>query len=92
MRGGKVRPMMTCQQMTALVTDYVEKRMPLLRRLGFRLHLLMCTNCRTYVKQMSSVAKELGRLPPQTVPDEVMVALLAQFGKWKVVDTEKDPP
>ena len=38
--------MLTCRDIAELVTDYVERRMPLTQRLRFQFHLSLCTHCR----------------------------------------------
>lgn len=75
--------MLSCQQMTELVTDYLEKRLTLLDRVRFNLHLGLCRHCRSYLEQMRTTIHLLGRVPSQeegpTVPD----ALLRRFASWK---------
>ncbi len=75
--------MLNCQQITELVTDYVEGRLSLGRRLAFQLHLGMCRDCRRYLRQMRATAKALGRLPPEPVPADVKQQLMARFKNWK---------
>ena len=74
--------MLNCRQMTALVTDYLEGRMPLMDRLRFQLHVGMCRHCRRYLRQMRLSVAALADLPPEPVPDEVMRSLLARFADW----------
>jgi anti-sigma factor RsiW len=74
--------MLTCQQMTTLITDYLEGRLPWPDRARFRMHLGMCRHCRNYLRQMKLSVSVLGRMPPDPVPDDVMNALLVQFGDW----------
>lgn len=74
--------MLTCQQMTALITDYLEGRMRLIDRARFQLHIGMCRHCRRYLRQMKLSVAVLGDMPPEPVPDEVMASLLERFGDW----------
>jgi predicted anti-sigma-YlaC factor YlaD len=74
--------MLTCQQMTGLITDYLEGRMPFMDRARFQLHIGMCKHCRRYLRQMKLSVAVLGAMPPEPVPDEVMDSLLARFGDW----------
>jgi predicted anti-sigma-YlaC factor YlaD len=74
--------MLTCQQMTALITDYLEERMSFMDRARFQLHVGMCRNCRRYLRQMKLSVAVLGSMPPEPVPDDVMDSLLARFGDW----------
>jgi predicted anti-sigma-YlaC factor YlaD len=74
--------MLTCQQMTALITDYLEGRMPFMDRARFQLHIGMCKHCRNNLRQMKLSVAVLGAMPPEPVPGEVMDSLLARFGDW----------
>jgi predicted anti-sigma-YlaC factor YlaD len=74
--------MLTCRQMTELITDYLEGRLPWMDRARFRLHIGMCKNCREYLKQMKLSVAVLGAMPDEPVPDEVMEELLARFARW----------
>jgi len=74
--------MLTCQQITTLITDYLEGRLPVMDRARFQLHVGMCKNCRRYLRQMKVSVAVLGMMPPEPVPDNVMESLLARFGEW----------
>ena len=75
--------MFTCQQMTELVTEYVEGRMPFWRRMKFQLHLGMCQHCREYVRQMKLTVKTLGQLPVAPVDASTRDELVRRFRNWK---------
>lgn len=55
--------MLTCQQLTERVTDFSEGHMAMGERWMLRLHLAMCRNCRTYVKQVGTTTALTGRAP-----------------------------
>ncbi len=75
--------MLTCKQITELVTAYAEGQLGLLDRLRFRLHIGMCRDCKTYVRQLRATAKALGKLPPPELPPELEAELLRRFESWK---------
>ena len=78
--------MPTCRQMSELVTDYLERALPLRTRLDARWHLLLCPACRRYYEQMRQTIRLLAgsRLPP---PEPAVEAgLLASLGG------ARDPP
>jgi len=75
--------MMSCREITQLVTAYVEGALPLRDRLRFQLHIGMCRHCRAYLRQMKLTAKTLGYLPEPELPPEVERELLARFENWK---------
>ncbi len=79
--------MLTCKQMTELVTDYVEGHLGLRDRIAFRMHLGMCSHCRRYVRQMKETVTTLGELVPEPIPADVQAELMACFRDWKPSDT-----
>ncbi len=74
--------MLTCKQLTEIVTDYLEGRLSLMQRLRFQMHLGMCRHCRAYVRSMRMTIKILGELPHESPPPEVLNELLARFDGW----------
>lgn len=75
--------MLTCKEIVELVTAYAEGRLGLFDRLRFRLHIGLCRNCKTYVRQLQATAKALGKLPPPELPPELEAELLRRFESWK---------
>ncbi len=51
--------MPTCRDMSELVTDYLERRLPVTGWLGVRWHLLQCDACRRYFGQMRQTIRLL---------------------------------
>lgn len=76
-------PMLTCQELTELVTDYLEDRVSFADRLRFSLHVGMCRHCRAYLHQMKQTIRILGTLHGQEIPPEVRDELLERFRDWK---------
>lgn len=75
--------MLTCQELTELITDYLEGRVSFMDRLRFRLHIGMCRHCRAYLEQMKQTIRTLGMLPVEEIPPDVRDELLARFRQWK---------
>ena len=75
--------MLTCKQMTELVTDYAEGRMTFWTRVSFNLHLGMCRHCRAYVRQIKIAAKTVGALKHAPPDPAVRDELLRRFRNWK---------
>jgi predicted anti-sigma-YlaC factor YlaD len=71
--------MLTCQELTELVTDYLEGHLPLRQELSFRMHVSMCKDCRAYLRQTKMTIRTLGRLPQDPMPANVRDELLARF-------------
>ncbi len=75
--------MLTCRQITELVTSYVEGDMPREQRLDFLRHMKGCKVCFHYLRQVRATRRVLGQAPAAPAPPEVRAALLAQFRAWK---------
>jgi predicted anti-sigma-YlaC factor YlaD len=75
--------MLTCRELTEVITDYLEGCMPLVRRLQFQFHLGMCGRCRAYLRQMRTTVRLLGRLPDEPMPADIAVEMLRRFRNWK---------
>ena len=71
--------MPTCGDMSELVTDYLERRLPVTGWLGVRWHLLQCDACRRYIEQMRQTIRLLAAsalTPPDAdVEDSVLRAV-----------------
>ena len=75
--------MLTCKELTEVITDYLEGRMSFIDRVRFRAHIGMCRDCRTYLDQMKQTVRTMGKLPPEKIPPEVQTQLLERFRDWK---------
>ena len=83
--------MLSCKQLTELVTDYLEGRMGLADRMRFQMHLGMCKHCRAYLRQMKVTIEALGQLPGEPMPDDVRDEMRKRFADWHKARTEKKP-
>ena len=78
--------MLNCQQVTELVTDYLEGRLSLGDNLLFQIHLAACTGCRAYLDQMRKTVATLGHVTDTeraAVPAAIKAGLLEAFRDWK---------
>lgn len=75
--------MLTCKEMTALVTDYFERRLSWTDRARFIVHVEMCPGCRAYVRHMRFVVAVLGSMPQEQIPEDVMEGLVHTFASWR---------
>ncbi len=83
--------MLTCRQITELVTDYLEGRLTFVQRMSFHMHVGMCVHCRAYLRQMKLTIRATGKLPPSPIPADVRDELLRRFRNWKATDGTGDP-
>lgn len=54
--------MLTCKNATKLMSKSQEEPLALKERVTLRFHLLMCSGCRNYNKQMSFIRKACGKM------------------------------
>lgn len=54
--------MLNCREITEHASGFLDDALPWRVRLQVRLHLMMCRDCREYVRQMSLVVRTLRRL------------------------------
>jgi anti-sigma factor ChrR (cupin superfamily) len=75
--------MLTCKEITDLVTEYAEGGLSFMDRIRFQMHIGMCRNCRRYVRQVKATVGALGLLPQPEVPPELEDELLQRFESWR---------
>jgi anti-sigma factor RsiW len=74
---------LSCQELTELVTDYLEGALVPTERARFEEHLAECGNCELYLEQIRRTIELTGSLPPEAIPPEAEEALLHAFRHWK---------
>lgn len=85
-------PMMTCEELTELVTDYMERRLGLWETIRFQFHLGLCGPCREYLGQMETTRASLGHVEPVPMADPVRSEMLSRFRSWKRTGSAALPP
>jgi anti-sigma factor RsiW len=73
----------SCQELTELVTDYLEGALPAEETARFEEHLAECGNCEIYLEQIRATIELTGSLSPDTLSPEAEEALLHAFRDWK---------
>jgi anti-sigma factor RsiW len=74
---------LTCKELVALVTDYLEGTLGGRRRRRFEAHLAGCNGCTRYLAQMEAAIRATGSLREEQVTDEQRAVLLAAFRDWR---------
>ena len=75
-------PEMPCRELVELVTEYLEGTLPGEDRTRFESHLAECEYCATYLDQMRTTIRLVGRIPEESVDPDAMQALRAAFRGW----------
>jgi anti-sigma factor RsiW len=73
---------LSCQELTELVTDYLEGALPPAERARFEEHLAECGNCELYLEQIRATIRLTGTLGPDELSPEAEEALLHAFRGW----------
>ncbi|MFP6850236.1 MAG: zf-HC2 domain-containing protein [Pseudomonas sp.] len=55
--------MLSCKQLVAYSSEFIDGQLRLRQRMSVRMHLAMCVNCRRFIKQMRLSQAVLRRLP-----------------------------
>lgn len=60
--------MMNCEQATRLASESQDRTLLVNEKLGLRLHLMMCVNCRRFNAQMGVLRQAMSRLADGSAP------------------------
>ena len=74
---------LVCSEVTELTTDYLERTLPMARRLAMKLHLSICKLCQRHLLHVAQTVELLRRLPPAETPpvtEDNLIALLVAAG------------
>jgi predicted anti-sigma-YlaC factor YlaD len=79
---------MNCRDVTEFLSDYLDGELPLRQRVSFKLHLLLCRDCRRYLRSFATTIKLTQSLRVQSaadddppIPGALVQAILAARGK-----------
>jgi Putative zinc-finger len=53
---------LTCREVTRLVSQGMDRKLPFGRRVGLRVHFAICTGCTNFGKQMQFLRESLNKL------------------------------
>jgi predicted anti-sigma-YlaC factor YlaD len=71
--------MLTCKELVAHSSDYLDGQLTLRQRLAVRAHLAMCGNCRRFIRQMKLTQAVIRQMPDEELPElDVLAERLAQ--------------
>ena len=72
-----------CSEISRLVSDSMDRKLPLHQRLGIRFHLLMCRHCTRYRKQLLFLRRAI-RFPSAAAADEKPSANLSDESRNRI--------
>ena len=62
--------MLHCREISKLVSESMERDLPLGQRLGVRMHLMMCRMCSGFARQVRLLRRAARENPERLGPDE----------------------
>ena len=75
--------MLSCRELTELVTDYLEGQLSFPQRARFQIHVAMCRNCHRYLRQIRMTIRTLAKLRGETSPTGIGDRLMERFRRRK---------
>lgn len=82
---------LTCQQVTALLVDYVAGEMDALTCLAFEAHLRNCPACTAFLATYAETIRATRAMRYEAIPEE-MLARVLQFLRRKIEGTSQNDP
>lgn len=71
--------MLTCKELVAHSSDYLDGQLTLRQRLAVRAHLAICGNCRRFIRQMKLTQAVIRQMPEEELPElDALAERLAQ--------------
>jgi len=67
----KIMP--SCKDVTDHSSDYLDRNLSFMERLGFKMHIFLCVNCKRYVSQLKLTIATIGKTQnavPQPVDEQ----------------------
>lgn len=75
---------LTCKELVALIADYLDGTLAPGIRGRFDEHIAGCGNCATYLAQLRTTIRLVGRLRERDIQQPAREALLTAFRDWKL--------
>lgn len=75
--------MLSCAELVALVSDYLEGDLDATQTQLFDAHIAICPPCRGYLAQIRETKAQVGRLTEESLPEPMQAHLLGAFRDWK---------
>ena len=73
---------MSCRELVALVTEYLEGTLPRFERVRFERHVAVCPPCRAHLDQMRETIRASGAITEESISPAARDDLLEAFADW----------
>jgi anti-sigma factor RsiW len=61
--------MLSCKELVAHSSDYLDGQLRLRERISVRSHLALCSHCRRFIRQLRLSQAVLRKLPEEAIPE-----------------------
>jgi anti-sigma factor RsiW len=73
----------SCQEMTEVITDYLDDALPPEEQERYERHLTYCAGCNRYTEQMRETVRQTGMVPrEQSLAPALRDEIIAKFRTW----------
>ena len=86
--------MLTCREFEEFISDYIDRNLPVIIRIKTSMHLMMCSDCRSYItaykrsiEMSKALCDKLDSEVPEDVPEELITFVLENI---KHKDSKED--
>jgi hypothetical protein len=84
--------MLTCKDVTRLVSESMDRSLPLGKRIGVRLHLLICRFCARYERQLLLIRDTVRHLAATVeAPGETFGETLSKEARERIGESIRNP-
>ncbi len=73
--------MLTCSEVAAQASNFLDQEMTVSQRAAFRLHLMYCSNCRRFVRQLKLLQQSIQLRPVAQPSEDQVTRWMQQVGK-----------
>ena len=73
---------MSCRELVALVTEYLEGTLPRFERIRFERHVAVCPPCRAHLDEMRETIRASGAITEESISPAARDDLLEAFADW----------
>ena len=73
---------MSCRELVALVTEYLEGTLPRFERIRFERHVAVCPPCRAHLDQMRETIRASGAITEESISPAARDDLLEALADW----------
>jgi len=74
----------SCQEMTEVVTNYLDDALPPAEHQRYERHVSYCAGCRAYLDQMRETIRQAGMVArEESLPPALRERIVAQFRTWR---------